>query len=208
MVRPKLVAQSALAQLALPARYGRPGAAGVSIAQRPASALAIVIARNGTQARLAARVREAFGCELPFKPRRTAGPSVAFAWAGPHRWLANAPTIDPAIFASRLRHELIDLASISDQSDGLVLVGMRGPKARDTLAKGVPIDLHPRHFRPGHVAITTAAHIGVTLWQLDEAPTYELAVMRSYAASFWEWLVDAAAEFGLAIGEAWSARSH
>ena len=58
------------------------------------------------------------------------------------------------------------------------------------------IDLHPRAFGPGDAAVTSVAHVGVHLWQIDAAPTYELAVPRSLAAAFWHWLVESAAEFG------------
>ena len=67
------------------------------------------------------------------------------------------------------------------------------------LAKGIAIDLHPRAFKPGDVALTIAAHIGVQLWQVDEAPTYEIAVPRSLAKSLWAWLSASAAEFGYEV---------
>ncbi len=37
------------------------------------------------------------------------------------------------------------------------------------------------------------------LWQVDEAPTYEIAVPASFAGSFWHWLSDAAAEYGYVV---------
>ena len=61
----------------------------------------------------------------------------------------------------------------------------------------MPIDLHPRAFKPGDTAVTCVAHIGVQLWQIDDAPTYEFAVARSLAQSFWHWLEASAAEYGL-----------
>jgi Sarcosine oxidase, gamma subunit family len=82
----------------------------------------------------------------------------------------------------------------------VVIVG-RGGRARDVLAKGVPIDLHRRVFWAGETAATTVAHIGVQLWQVDEAPTYDLIVPRSLAATFWEWLTESIAEFGYAIAD-------
>ena len=88
---------------------------------------------------------------------------------------------------------------MSDLSDGRTVIRVGGPRARDALAKGVPIDLHPRVFRPGDAAVTTVAHIDAHVWQVDAAPTYEIAVSRSYAAAFLEWLIDSAAEFGVAI---------
>jgi len=59
----------------------------------------------------------------------------------------------------------------------------------------VPLDLHPKVFKPGDVAITVVAYIGVELDRLDEA-TFQLTAPRSMAGSFWSWLSASAAEFG------------
>ena len=126
----------------------------------------------------------------------------AFASAGPDHWLAAADTMPGVAFEQRLRSELAGLASVSDQSDGRTLIRVSGPRARDALAKGVMIDLHPRAFRPGDAAVSTIGHIGVHFWQLDDLPTYEFVVFRSLAADFWHWLVDAASEFGVKAGRA------
>jgi len=92
---------------------------------------------------------------------------------------------------------LVGLASLVDQSHGRTLLVLTGPRVRDALAKGVPIDLHPRAFRPGDAASTLIAHIPVHLWQVDDRPSYEFAIARSLAQSFWQWLTAAAAEWGL-----------
>jgi sarcosine oxidase subunit gamma len=64
----------------------------------------------------------------------------------------------------------------------------------------VPVDLHPRIFRSGDVAVTVAAHIGAMLWRLDDdlngQAVFEIAVYRSLAESFWAALSESAAEFG------------
>ena len=78
---------------------------------------------------------------------------------------------------------------------------MSGARARDALAKGIPVDLHPGAFGPGDAAITTVAYIGVALWQVDDAPTYEFIVPRSYFIAFHEWLIAAAAEFGVRVAD-------
>ena len=41
------------------------------------------------------------------------------------------------------------------------------------------------------------AVIAVQLWQIDDRPTYEFAVARSLAQSFWHWLEASAAQYGL-----------
>jgi sarcosine oxidase subunit gamma len=79
-------------------------------------------------------------------------------------------------------------------------MAISGPRARDALAKGVAVDLHPRAFEAGHAAATLVAHIGVTLWQVDEAPTFHVCVPRAFSSSFWHWLLASAAEYGFEVG--------
>ena len=88
-------------------------------------------------------------------------------------------------------------AAIVDQSHARTLIRVCGPRVRDALAKGVALDLHPSAFTPGDTALTSVAHIGIQLWQTDDAPTYAFSIPRSYAGSFWDWLLSAAAEYGL-----------
>jgi sarcosine oxidase subunit gamma len=74
-----------------------------------------------------------------------------------------------------------------------------GPLVRGALAKGVAVDLHPSAFKAGDTAATLVSHIPVHLWQIDDRPTYEFAVARSLAQSFWHWLEASAAEYGLEL---------
>jgi sarcosine oxidase subunit gamma len=172
---------------------------GVTLSEHSGLALASVMARKGKSLELAARVKERFAIDLPMTPRRAADGPVHFIWAGPGRWLAAAPDQSPATFESDLRGALLGLASVTSQSDGRSIIRVSGPKAREALAKGVPLDLDPRAFGPGDTAMTVVAHINVHLWQCDTAPTYDFAVFRSFAGSFCEWLLDAAAEFGVKV---------
>jgi methylglutamate dehydrogenase subunit D len=197
---PSLAPHSGLDHLLAGARARERAAdAGVTIALRHDLALALVVARRNRMPALIARIRQAYGVDVTDRPRCALAGPLAFAWAGPGQWLAMEAGMDGAAFEQRLRAALSPLASVSDQSDGRTVIRVRGPGARDTLAKGMPIDLHPRTFRPGDAAVTLVAHIGAHIWQVDEAPTYELIVSRSYAAAFLEWLIHSAAEFGVAI---------
>jgi sarcosine oxidase subunit gamma len=195
-----LTPRSALDRVLVPGRHGaETDAPGVIIAERTGVSLASVMARKGRTADLVSCVRERFAIELPLTPRRVAGDALHFIWAGPGRWLAAAPDQSPVTFESELRAALAGLASVTSQSDGRTIIRISGPKAREALAKGVPLDLDPRAFAPGDTAMTVVAHINVHLWQSDAAPAYEFAVFRSFAGSFCEWLLDAAAEFGVMI---------
>jgi methylglutamate dehydrogenase subunit D len=193
---------SALRGLALPGRYGAAnGEPGVVLSERADLALAAVMVRKGANEALAKRVRAVFGLDLPTTPGRAARGPLAVVWAGPGHWLAVTEGRGGTSLEELLRHDLSNLASISDQSDGRAVVRIAGIRARDVLAKGVPVDLNPRVFTAGDAAVTTVGHIAVHLWQLDETPTYEFAVFRSYAAAFWRWLMDSAAEFGAVVVE-------
>ncbi len=156
---------------------------------------------RGKADEVAARIERIWGLAPP--PGPPSGPSRATAggkavhWAGPDRWLALCPRETGE--AQALAAALDGLAAVVDVSNAVVLIEVAGPRARDVLAKGVTLDLHPRAFAPGHAAITTVAHVTVHLWQMTEEPMYGLAIPRSYAAGFWDWLAHAAAEHGLEV---------
>ena len=86
-------------------------------------------------------------------------------------------------FAARLRGRIGLFAAVADQSDSRLVLRLSGPRVRDVLAKGVPLDLHPKVFKPGDVATTLVAYIGVQIDMLDDAPTYQLTAPRSMAGT-------------------------
>jgi sarcosine oxidase subunit gamma len=188
---------SPLAAVARPGRFGRPDTRGVSIREIVGRGLCTIIARKGRSEMLATAVRAAFGCDLPTTPRRVTGRGVAFVWAGPSRWLAVLDAAPPS--AEALLATCRDHAALVEQSDASALVRISGPQTRATLAKGLPIDLDERAFRPDDAAVSVAAHIPIHLWQVDDTPTYEICVPRSLAGSFWHWLGLSAAEFGYEV---------
>jgi sarcosine oxidase subunit gamma len=193
-------ASSALAGLAVPGRFGREGGeASVTIEERTGLGLATVAARKGEAEALKRAVASAYGVELPDRSRAVHGPSVSFIGYGPGQWLAVSEAFAGVGLQRELGERLRGLASISDQSGGRTVLRVSGPYARAVLAKGLPIDLHPRAFEPGSAATSTISLMGVQIWQVDDAPTYDLAIFRSVSASFWHWLTASAGEFGYAV---------
>jgi sarcosine oxidase subunit gamma len=178
------------------------GPPGVTLTERVDLGLATTMARKGQPAELRSAVLAAYGIDLPDTSRHVAGHSVALIGTGPGQWLATSEALANGALADDLAAKLKGLASVSDQSDGRAIVRIAGPRARDVLAKGLPIDLHPSVFAPSSAATSFIALIGVTLWQVDDAPAYDIAVFRSLAGSFWKWLTDSAAEFGYEVTEA------
>jgi methylglutamate dehydrogenase subunit D len=183
-------------------RYGRATSSpGVIVREIRGVGLATVTARKGRHTALLEAVRSSFGVDLPATPKRVVGLHMAFVWSGPDRWLASKQPAPEAGMEALLGAPLAGLASLVDASHERTLLRLTGSKVRDALAKGVAVDLHPRAFQPGDAAATLISHIPVHLWQIDERPTYEFAVIRSLAPSFWQWLATAAAPFGLEFAD-------
>jgi sarcosine oxidase subunit gamma len=183
-----------------PGRTGSPsGPAGLVVRERKGTAIIGVQARRAQAAALAATVWRDFEIDLPTSPCVASGRGMSFVWSGPGRWLALARE-SPEQFQGQLQHALGRVCAICDQSDGRILLDLSGPRVLETLAKGVPVDLHPSRFPPGAVALTVASHVGVQLWRSQfETETYHLLIARSYFGSFWSWLAASAAEFGCEV---------
>lgn len=173
---------------------------GVRVSTRDNLGIASVLVKKNKEAALADRVQQRLNLSLPQALARTSAGGIAFAATGPQAWLATSED-DDYYFSTRLRRTLGDLVSISDQSDGLAVLRVAGPRVRETLAKLVPIDIHPSIFPVDMAVVTVAGTIGITMWrvgdQLDGTSAFELALYRSMAGSFWHALCESAAEFGL-----------
>ncbi len=140
---------------------------------------------------------------LPTEPCTSArqGPVTAL-WLGPDQWLITCPSGDVAATIDELATSLeTGHAAVTDVSAGRVTLGLAGPNAVDVVAKGCPLDLHPRVVRPGFVAGSVLAKIHALI-HLSEPGSIDLYVGRSYADYLWAWLEDAGHEYGVVIDPA------
>jgi sarcosine oxidase subunit gamma len=118
-------------------------------------------------------------------------------WLGPDEWLVAGGSAD---LPERLRAALAGVhAAVVELSASRAVFELTGPAARDVLAKGCALDVHPRAFGPGQCAQTGLARAAVILEQVDAAPTFRIFVRRSFARYLATWLADAAAELAPAI---------
>jgi heterotetrameric sarcosine oxidase gamma subunit len=159
---------------------------------------ASLVARRGAVVPLSDAVWAAFGVSLPTTPRAAVGRVATFVWTGPAQWLVEVPP-GPEDVEALLAGPCGALAAITEQSDSRVVLELAGPCVRDVLAKGLALDLHPAAFGTGDVAVTVVAHVGVQLRQTSDAPSYRVAVVRSYFGSFCHWLLSSAAEYGCEV---------
>ena len=101
--------------------------------------------------RFASKTGAVLGCVLPTAPNsvQTAA-DVTVMWLGPDEWLVLTEPGAETDMVARLQEALAETpSSIVDVSGNRVQLRLSGDHARDVLAKGCPLDLHPRVFRPG-----------------------------------------------------------
>jgi sarcosine oxidase subunit gamma len=177
----------------LPVRHAVPG-----IAMQELAFLGHVNLRcDAGDAALAAALEGVLGCALPRSPNSlTAGPGpLKVLWLGPDEFLVMTPVGREAPVAQALRRAAGEdaYAAVVELGCGQTVIELAGPRAREILAKGCPLDLHPRVFGPGCCAQSRLARSLVTIAQIDAGPRFELIVRRSFADYLWQWLVDASA---------------
>jgi heterotetrameric sarcosine oxidase gamma subunit len=113
---------------------------------------------------------------------------------GPHQfWII---TRDSEDLASRLQAAVPPaVGAVIPLSHSRTSIVIEGAQARELLAKGIPLDLHPDVFPPGRFALTGVHHTPVLIHRSGES-RYELYVMRTFAQSIWDWLIDAVMPLG------------
>jgi sarcosine oxidase subunit gamma len=137
------------------------------------------------------------GLALPLQPNRCAeGAGRSVLWLGPDEFLVMCEAGGETALADGLSHALSGRhAAVTDISDGRAVIEIGGARARDLLAKGCGLDLHPRVFGPGQCAQSGFAKARIIIRQRDPAPVFEIVVERSHAEYLWLWLQDATREF-------------
>ena len=106
------------------------------------------------------------------------------AWNGPNQWMVISDGNAAEGLLEKIQNAVGDKAAVVDQSHGRVGLRLSGEHARTVMQKNCPLDLHPVSFNAGNCAITMVAHIGALVIQVDDKPTYDLFVNRSFARSF------------------------
>jgi sarcosine oxidase subunit gamma len=145
-------------------------------------------------AELVGSLERALGCGLPRTPNTFALAPAAHKvlWLGPDEWLVLTQEGSEGALAQALRQAAGDgFATVVELGSGQTVIEISGARAREVIAKGCPLDLHPRAFGPGRCAQSRLARTLVTIAQLDDAPTFALIVRRSFADYLWQWLRDA-----------------
>ena len=191
--------RSALNGVVEPGAYGRQiaGGPGITLRERPNLSIIQVAAYADTAEKTGTVIQSLVGAFPPEPNRSVMFDSTQICWIGPHKWWIIET--DQRHHAESIASRLGNSAAVTTQGHGRSCSRLSGPSARDLLPKGCTLDFHPRLFSAGHCAQTSLGHANTLINCIDDEPIFDLFVLRSYAVSFWEWITDAASEFGYRI---------
>jgi sarcosine oxidase subunit gamma len=147
-------------------------------------------------------VGDVLGAGLPTRANTAvAAGDVTVLWLGPDEWLVLAPEGRQESLEKALRQAIgTEPGAVVDLSAHRTTVELTGERAREVLAKGCSLDLHPTVFAPGSCAQVLIAQAPVLLLAREgDHPAYWLLVRASFATYVADWLLDACVEY-LAAG--------
>ncbi|HEY1998394.1 sarcosine oxidase subunit gamma [Paraburkholderia sp.] len=149
---------------------------------------------DAADAAFAGAVESVTGCRPPAKPNTVArGIGYDVLWLGPDEWLVCSHGQQAATLEAMLTQALAgQFASAVDVGSGYTVLEVSGAKVRDVIARGCPLDLHPRVFAPGQCAQSHYFKASIVLVPLSD-DTFEIVVRRSFADYFCRIMLDAAA---------------
>lgn len=180
-----------------PGHYGVPGT-GVTFAEaRIASAWHVQ--GRAERGPFLDEVRMSLGVALPVDPNTIArSDSVTALWLGPGSWLLVSRNGAPLGDFGACRAALNTAGgALFDVSDSRVAWTISGKYAATVLAKGCPLDFHPRVFRAGTCAQSLMGHVGALF--MKEADAFRVMVARSFACDVWHGLCTSASQYGYTV---------
>ena len=136
--------------------------------------------------------------ELPLGPNTISNGISTIYWLGPDEWLIVTPGGERPTLPAMLEEALSGMhASLNVVTGGQVAMRISGDSATAVLAKGCTLDLHPKTFHPGQCAQTGLAKASILIAKVDDVPTFDIFVRRSFAEYLALWLQHAGAGYGI-----------
>ncbi|WP_346777768.1 sarcosine oxidase subunit gamma [Paraburkholderia sp. Ac-20336] len=135
------------------------------------------------------------GCAVPTQPNtRVSAAQYDVLWLGPDEWLVRSrEAVNAGVLEDALVRALNGMwASAVDVGSGYTVLELSGARVREVLARGCPLDLHPRMFGEGQCAQSFYFKASIMLIPTG-AERFEVVVRRSFADYFCRIMLDAAA---------------
>ena len=138
------------------------------------------------------RLKSLLGFAPPLTPNTVAtSGDLRILWVGPDEWLIVGGADQAKAIEQPLREAVAGAsASVVDVSASRTVLLIQGELAREVLAHGIAIDLHPRAFPPGRCAQTRLVKAPVIIERSADG-TFNLYVHTSFATFLADWLLDA-----------------
>ena len=134
------------------------------------------------------------GVALPASGQAAIAPDHLVLSYRPDRWLLLMRAAPPAETAALWQAVCTGAGVAVDLSAGLAVLQLAGTSARDMLARGCRLDLHPEAFPTGRAAATIIAQVSVIIVGLPAGLL--LLTPASTARHFSEWVAATAQPFG------------
>lgn len=125
-------------------------------------------------------------------------PGMSLRAVGPGEWLVVAERQDQSL-SGAVFEKVAGLALVTDQSSGRAVMRLAGPNSRTILSRLVPLDLDPGVFAVGASGNCFLAHVSANVARIGD-DEFEISVMRSFALTAFEELMEAGLEFRLTAG--------
>jgi len=131
--------------------------------------------------RFAAAIECALEVPLPSGCSTTSNGLTRLLWVGPDYWFAIGAMHLVDSMAAQLRQALRGLRhAVTDVSGGYKVLRIDGISARELLAQGCPLDLHPRSFKAGMCAGSVFYNASMWIWKAEGSPGFEVMFRRSF----------------------------
>jgi sarcosine oxidase subunit gamma len=196
---------SALAGCYRRGRFGRSDdPTRLSIQERPISALFQIAGWPDSSDREMAVLTRAIGLPSPMNYHKSATKGETFVFAvSPATWLflSEDPSLPVRVRDAAPATELY----LTDLSHARTCVRLSGADAATLLLRGLPIDLSDAAFPASSFAQSCIHGMPVLVHRLEPSsvnghpawnPVFDIFLQRTFAVSFWDWLVTHAAGLG------------
>lgn len=194
--------RSALAAVYKPGRIGaaeRP--ASVAVFERVGRTLVQISVWPGVFDPTCRKLETLLQCRIPDGCLRAVSQGARSVFrVGPERLWLVGPADDEML--QRLDESTLGPdAVVTEIGQSRIVVRVTGAAARELLNRGLPVDLDAAVFPADAFAQSVIHHIPVLVHRVDliDGDGFDVYVTCDYAASFWEWLTEAARSFGCEI---------
>ena len=142
----------------------------ITLSDETPAFMTLIDCPNGSEAQVSEALKKAHGMTLSAPNRTTARAKKRCVWFGKNHLL----------LGFELNETLSKIARLTDVSDGYAVLRAEGTDIEAVLARLVPIDFAPSHFRPGYTVRTLVQQMHAAVTRISDS-VFQIIVFRSMA---------------------------